>query len=333
MDANLINSKASGLSHRINCALRHLIPHCMLGLLHEPDYVALLTENFTLCLERILETTFPQYIFDVAGVFCHQSPIVSYSANGKGSELGDILFVYVEADSIGRARYNSLLLQVKMIGDEYPKSVEPNEQHQLYLYQNWPEFTYQKPKAFAGMNVKRDIQPKTINDGAQYLLIDPQHAGRCCKRRCLFRRKRSCNGIVTEDCEKKFFMGCAVPSQTLIVDKCLSWELLDFLKFKAGRTFEGDPFNTKDDWTKMIWDLLMNSWKSYNRKNINHINKKRGVFTASRDFPQTTFAKNLTHVINDFYGIKDNDGIIFEKDESGVSVIVIESRPKNNKKE
>ncbi len=337
MDANLINSQASDLSRKLNRAIRHSIRYSGPGRLQEPDYVALLTEHFTPCLEHILGTTFPQYIFDVGGIFCHQSPKVSYSARSKSPELGDILFVYIEEDADGSARYNSLLLQAKMIEDKYPKSVGQNEQHQLYLYQKWPKFTYITPSELAKMNAARDIQPKTINDGAQYLLINPQNRSYCCDCRCDCccdcRKTNICNGIVTDDCEKKFFMGCAVPAQTLIVDKCLSWELLDFLKFKAGRTFEEDPFHTQDDWTKMIWDLLSNSWRLYNRrKNINYINKNRGVFASSGGFSQTTLAKKLDSVMNQLNSTNDNDNDPAEENESGVSVIVIECKQNNNKR-
>lgn len=44
--------------------------------------------------------------------------------------------------------------------------------HQLELYKNWPEFTYHR----AGYlnEKKRNVLPKTINDGAQYLLHDAE---------------------------------------------------------------------------------------------------------------------------------------------------------------
>ncbi len=329
MDANLINSQAIGLSCRINCALRNIICHHGGCRMQEPDYVAMLTYFFTPHLEDILAKTFPQYTFEVGGVFCHQSPLVSYSGGGKNPELGDLLFVYAEEDDAGQVQYNSLLLQAKIIRDKYPKSVDPNEQHQLYLYQNWPKFTYVRPPELANLpDPTRDIQPKAINDGAQYLLIDPQNSGCRCGGCCFCRKKKRCSGIVTKDCEKEFFMGCAVPAQTLIVDKCLSWELLDFLKFKAGRTFEEDPFNTQDDWTKMIWDLLVNGCRVYNRTKIKHANKKRGGFASSGDFAQSKFAKTLSDAVKKIYGTED---VGFREDfpegEGGVSVIVIESKP------
>lgn len=70
---------------------------------------------------------------------------------------------------------------------------------------------------------KRDILPKAINDGAQYLLIDtdPVTNGRY--------------GI-----RGTFPMGCAVPDDVLYVNDSLSNELINLLKFKAGRTVDNE---------------------------------------------------------------------------------------------
>lgn len=66
--------------------------------------------------------------------------------------------------------YNALLFQAK-ISDRYEMKVKGNELHQLELYKRWPEFVYHRAGRF--LNGKtRNVCPKTINDGAQYLLID-----------------------------------------------------------------------------------------------------------------------------------------------------------------
>ncbi len=333
MQADLINSKANEICCDLNNMLiRSLCSNKNIPL-QEPDYISILAKDFMPRFAMILNGYFQKYRFNVASVFCHQSPVVSYknSPNGKAPELGDILIVYIEQGDDGKVLYNSLLLQAKIIKDKYPKEVDSSEEHQLYLYQNWPEFNYIRPPELAHMkDPTRDIQPKTINDGAQYLLINPKRLhGCCCCGCCHINDTDKCNGTVRGDCEYKFMMGCAIPANTLIVDKCLSWELLDLLKFKSGRTFEGDPYKTNDDWTKMIWDLLKISYRRYNRRNINHVNINRGTYTSSgKDFCDTMLYMKLNEYLSndkEFYtrdqqmGYDDDDG-------SGVSVVVIECR-------
>ena len=114
--------------------------------------------------------------------------------------------------------------------------IAANDQHQLRLYSDWPLFTYKRAGRLNG--VKRDILPKAINDGAQYLLIDDNPV-------------YGLSGM-----PGTFPMGCATPARTLSINSDLANEIIDFLKFKSGRAFEQNPATTKDDWTKMIWELL-----------------------------------------------------------------------------
>jgi len=200
----------------------------------EPDFIAGLVLYFTRDLYNILTKIFSQNRFSVTGVYCHQKPIVDIGT-GKSPELGDILFVYIYTAGNGTKRYNSLLFQAKKV--QRPDYTVPTaDSHQLALYTGWPRFTYQRAGRLNGQ--ARDIIPKAVNDGAQYLLIDdhPLH---------------SLAGL-----PGTFPMGCAVPASTIYLDRDLSMELIDFLKFKAGRSFEADPLTSTDDWTKMIWELL-----------------------------------------------------------------------------
>ncbi|MBS3915551.1 MAG: hypothetical protein KG003_13735 [Bacteroidetes bacterium] len=153
----------------------------------------------------------------------------------KDPEIGDILFVYVYTDKSGSKQFNSLLLQAK-ISTKMTTVIAANDQHQLRLYSDWPLFTYKRAGRLNG--VKRDILPKAINDGAQYLLIDDNPV-------------YGLSGM-----PGTFPMGCATPARTLSINSDLANEIIDFLKFKSGRAFEQNPATTKDDWTKMIWELL-----------------------------------------------------------------------------
>ncbi len=169
----------------------------------------------------------------------------------KKTELGDILFVYADRKQNGEKVLNSLLLQAKISNHPWLK-IHKSEKHQLELYKRWPEFTYCRAGYLNGK--KRNILPKTINDGAKYLLID---------------NNPLTNGI----CAGKgmFPMGCSVPDDILCINDGLSKELINLLKFKSGHTFDSNPYSTDDGWSKMIWDLLRiaaSKYTSVTRQNI-----------------------------------------------------------------
>ena len=271
--------------------------------LQEPDYVAALTEYFTADLATILNLVFPKYDFTVSGVFCHQKPIVDIHETKK-PELGDILFVYSETQPDGSIQYNSLLLQAKITSQPVMR-VPSGDLHQLKLYKEWPTFTYYRANFLNGQT--RNIQPKAINDGAQYLLIDNNPL------------TNGLNGI-----PNTYPMGCAIANDTLILDKSLSAELFDFFKFKSGRVFEENPLSTQDDWTKMIWDLLLMGAYNYNRSNIGMNNAKRGVYCSNKaGFDQTAVGASL----NQYFGaFEDNNLNDYPRDNDGmgISVVVIE---------
>lgn len=148
--------------------------------------------------------------------------------------MGDILFVYADRRENGEKLLNSLLFQAKI--SEYSSlKIHQSEKHQLELYRRWPEFTYCRAGFLNG--VKRNVLPKTINDGAQYLLIDS-------------------NPLTNGICFGKgmFPIGCAVPDDNLCINDSFSKELINLLKFKSGRTIDSNPYSTEDEWSKMIWE-------------------------------------------------------------------------------
>lgn len=197
----------------------------------EPDFVAALTINFAPQLASILKSTFPSKKFSLTGVFCHQKPRADFGDLRK-AEIGDILFVYVSTDKNGGKLFNSLLLQAKIAANPI-KRVSKKEDHQLKLYSEWPRFLYEYAGPLNG--IMRNILPKTINNGAQYLLI---------------------NKGARKVLDGGFIMGCAVPSSKLIVRNSLATELVDFLLFKSGRSFQDRYPEPEDNWSRMIWDIL-----------------------------------------------------------------------------
>lgn len=274
----------------------------------EPDYVAALSTKFVKDFFNVLVAFFPNYDFSVVGVYCHQKPIVDIKQTKK-PELGDILFVYADRKRTGKMVLNSLLLQAKISSNPW-LHVHQSERHQLKLYTNWPQFTYCRAGNLNGK--KRNILPKTINDGAQYLLIDDNPLT---------------NGVYAGN--GMFPMGCAIPDEILCINDSLSRELIDLLKFKSGRTFDGDLHSTEDEWSKMIWDLLqITAFKYSKRKNaqlksFSRINECSHFCTEGMG--------NMTLLDEALGNYRDMEEI-FDED-SGVSVMLIESRLKSEYEE
>lgn len=271
----------------------------------EPDYVAALSTKFVKDFFNILVLVFPNYDFSVSSVFCHQKPIVDAGLDKK-PELGDILFVYVDRKQNGAKILNSLLLQAKISMSPCLK-IHQSERHQLELYKRWPEFTYCRAGYLNGK--KRNIFPKTINDGAQYLLIDnnPLTNGICFT-----------NGM--------FPMGCAVPDDVLCINDSLSRELINLLKFKSGRTFDSHPCYTEDDWSKMIWDLLRIVASKYTKRKNSQLNS----FSRSNEFNRfcTENMRDIT-LLDEAFGDYENMEEVMDEG-SGVSVVLVESQLKHS---
>lgn len=274
----------------------------------EPDYVAALSTKFVKEFFNILVAVFPNYDFSVLGVYCHQKPIVDINMD-KNPELGDILFVYVDRKQSGERVLNSLLLQAKISSHPWLR-IHHSEMHQLKLYKNWPEFTYCRAGYINGK--KRNILPKTINDGAQYLLID---------------NNPLTNGIYAG--KEMFPMGCAVPDDILYINDSLSKELINLLKFKTGRTFDSNPYSTEDDWSKMIWDLLrIAAFKLSKRKNA-----RLGSFPRNNEYNHfcTENMRGITLLEEALGNYKNMEGM-FDED-SGVSLVLVESQLRREQEE
>ena len=71
-------------------------------------------------------------------------------------------------------------MQAKKV-NKVPYIVPNGETHQLRLYEEWPTFTLERAGALNGTEI--DIQPKTLNSGAQYLLFQEPYTDEkmvCC---------------------------------------------------------------------------------------------------------------------------------------------------------
>ncbi len=265
----------------------------------EPDYVAALTVQFTHELYQILSGVFLNKRFSVTGVYCHQKPYVDINLR-KCPELADILLVYVDTDCRGGKIYNSLLLQAKISQNQEMK-VSSSDLHQLELYKKWPKFKYHRARKLNGET--RNILPKTITTGAQYLLINNNPAT---------------NGLNGN--KKCVPMRCSLPDNILYADKSFSDEIIDFLTFRTGRPF--DDFGVElDDWSKMIWDLLRIA------KGICSKRKNLGIPSFPRENEFVSYGPRLSTLLRDNFisnQICSDDGDSSFDDERGVSVILIE---------
>ncbi len=275
----------------------------------EPDFVASLVINFTPELLKIMQVVFPNYKFALTGVFCHQKPLVNIGLS-TNPEIGDLLFVYVDTDKNNITKLNSLLFQAKVTRTN-SINIQNAFAHQLKLYSEWPDFEYKRAGVLNG--VKRKIQPKTLNDGAQYLLINP------------------CSLYYPQRNVRRSRMGCSIPNKKLQVNNDLAVEILDFLKFKAGRAFEADPSISNDDWTKMIWDILnITKAKASKRKNSGIINFPRQM---AAEFDGCCFiSSEINSIYQDLHSEfsywdsnNQNEIKFIDEDHISLSVIVIES--------
>lgn len=220
---------------------------------HEPDYIALLVLDFARELGRIL-TKFHRGYFRVGSCFIHQKPLAKFcdrTIASKSPEIGDLLIVYKEIHP-DEVLYNALLLQAKKTDDIYRTHVPESDEHQLILYTQWPRFTYDRAGHLNGQ--PRNIIPKTITSGAQYLLIDEHESYHLC-------------------CPAPSFW-CAMPQEYLVASNSLAMQIVKFLEFQVGRPFVGG--SRRDQWSQMIWDLLRISAASrFNRRRSGNINQPR----------------------------------------------------------
>lgn len=122
----------------------------------------------------------------------------------------------------------------------------------MKLYEEWSKFTLENAGTLSGIEI--DIQPKTINTGAQYLLFHAPYKA-----------------------ESKVY--CAYPDKELSIEKKLSDQIVDLMKFFTGRTFLYEKESARNgDWTKLIWNLIELSGVSvYNRRGIKRVDEKRSI--------------------------------------------------------
>lgn len=227
----------------------------------EPDFVAQLVQGIPHDVYNSLSAYAPGYQFAVSGIFCHQKPLADFGA-AKNPELGDILLIYIEENKYSAKKCNALLMQAKKCsGAKY--IVPASEAHQLQLYEEWPTFTLLRAGIYNGMTI--DVCPKTLHTGAQYLLLRAPYRD-----------------------EKK--VGCAYPDKELVLEKKLSDQIVDLMKFFTGRTFHLGNGGNGDDWSKLIMYLInISGGSTFNRRNSGVINSDRQITVGDQSLFRNFF--------------------------------------------
>lgn len=226
----------------------------------EPTLVRDLAKEIAFGLHSALSATFPKYDFQVHAIFCHQFPYVKFCDDPKKScELGDLLFIFDEEDN--KEKGNALLLQAKKIKDIKFKPAG-NEETQLKLYTDSPEFTYN----FCPSNEKRKIPNNKDFSGAQYMMLFPPYDN-AVQFRCVKAEK----SIVNTPLVNIDFLG-----------DCLT----GLFSYDYGAAYDKGQ-NFSDDWSKIIHDFLDNL--EGKNKHIFDQLKKRDCPTKSAFFPKMDF--------------------------------------------
>ena len=196
------------------------------GFYQEPDYVAKLVTILPGVIKHTLLSLLPARQISVCSAFIHQKPLAKFLnppfLGMKNPELGDLLVVCREFRASGNV-YNALLLQAKCTDDVFKTHIP--DDHQFILYSRWPEFEYVRAGHLNG--VRRSVSPKTITQGAQYLLID----------------KKNPSAMFTATVDKP-----------LEGTSCFPLTLASVLAFDRGRTIQRNL--PRDMWSNVIWDLL-----------------------------------------------------------------------------
>lgn len=211
----------------------------------EPNIVAQMVKVLPGEIKNALASILPGKQIAAGGAFIHQKPLAHFIMIPcpKSPEIGDMLIVCREIRASGTV-YNALLLQAKCVKNPVLANVSKSDLHQFKLYSEWPEFEYRRAGALDGQ--PRDVLPKSITQGAQYLLID----------------KSSPGDMLT-----------ATVDNPVCGSKLFARSLASVLSFDLGRTFDAYPL---DGWSRMIVDLLWLTANSvFNRRNAGFVNEKR----------------------------------------------------------
>lgn len=256
----------------------------------EPDYLTAIVTKFPL----LMNSTWGNVNF--GGCFIHKSPYVSFKKGGC-CEAGDMLVLCRKAEKNGY-RYNATLFQLKRLDRDSYRVTKSNELVQYELYTEWPEFSL--GSKFNPAQV-RNINPKTVTPGAQYMLINaPDGYVRdywweeyCLHHPCIFTH--------------------TIPESVMQsrADLTFGRFLWDFIHWQNGRPISSEEMAANDEWSHFIWDLIRQT-RNVMIQNINvGVHRNNGIAKQQGDFFQLLTTKNSMSYIPQSYidwANGDNDG-------------------------
>jgi hypothetical protein len=116
----------------------------------EVDFVASLIENGASELTNAWQSILSPHIrVSVAGVFCHQSPMVrisdtpTYAVPTQRCELADLLILHSHINPAGKEYWRAVFMQTKVVAGL--RTFAPDEP-QFWLYDKWPQFSILPPR-------------------------------------------------------------------------------------------------------------------------------------------------------------------------------------------
>ena len=305
-----------------NCRMRGEEPE-------EPDIVASLVLNGVKIIENEWRKVFNPFGIQIAvtGIYCHQTPKVSFGGmTRKSCELGDLLWCHVHYDMSGNALRNAILYQAKKSLHQ-PYRIRKNESDQLKLYTTWPTFTYVNSGYLNGQT--RHVKPSAPRRGAQYLLID----GRL--------PERPESGVL--GIPGTYPIGSCIPNNPIMDHSDLGLEFVHSLEFLSGDSFDDKKTASQENgWSRVIWDILESSVnKAFRRVRSGYSNHPRtsgsapseidGCFymTSPDVYPsRLSLLHNLTNFSFSNMDVPPNkrrEGSWFDEGGGGVSVLLVET--------
>lgn len=285
---------------------------------HEPAFVASLICDGLPELHASWQPLLRGVTLEIAGVYCHQSPKVTWpgihqcqkTKPSNSIELGDLLMCHFHTSVTGREWNCALLMQAKMVS-KLPHKIQAQELTQLYLYEDYPRFTYTTPSTLQG-------QPRAI----------ARRSGRPLRYLAL-------DGVNTAVLTR--------PESTLINFKLFDLSLVHLLGHWAGRVFVRTNFPQNDDWSRVVMDLLIVvANRVFRLGDQGMIEKKRGIRLSkgtdlrhfdgvscqiAADGSRSKDAGNLLKRVVSTKGPPSRDGLSdrapANEEDAGTSVIII----------
>jgi hypothetical protein len=294
----------------------------------EPDFVASLVINGTTMLEAGWRPLLRPYHVRVTGIYCHQTPKVSFSGmSHRSCELGDLLWCHVHTDRQGVSIRNAMLCQAKR-SSRRPYRILSKESDQMRLYSSWPEFVYVHSGWMYGQ--KRHVRPAAPRKGAQYLLIDDRPPEQ---------PEAGLLGI-----PGTYAIGSCIAQDPLVDHSDLGSELVAFMELLSGDPFDDmATASAETGWSTVIWDLLqMSVKKAFRRTGSGYFNQPRaaGAPPSTMDGYLSTQSQQPSKLTVSILGENqastlflhsmqdppvESEGEWDDEEDGGISVIIIET--------